>query len=155
MFRSMTIIRELVLSLAKVMLEHLCSYRLCGGVAACLGSGMCVVCHTEWDSVLHNVQSETIKKRQFVLEWCWCWRCRWFSLWILCLYEVWFWSSVYWYTIRYVLRWSVSIDTLLWKTIEVLMFPVGKGVSVFGLGWVIMMCVVPLLIGNCLLVFWR
>jgi hypothetical protein len=40
MFRSSTIIRELVLSLAKVMLEHsvkLCLYRLCGGVAACLG----------------------------------------------------------------------------------------------------------------------
>jgi hypothetical protein len=60
MFRSSTIIRELVLSLAKVMLEHslkLCPYRLCGGVATCLGvecvlcavqnehswSGMCVV----------------------------------------------------------------------------------------------------------------
>jgi hypothetical protein len=36
MFRSSTIIRELVLSLAKVILEHLCPYRLCGGVAACL-----------------------------------------------------------------------------------------------------------------------
>jgi hypothetical protein len=36
MFRSSTIIRELALSLAKVILEHLCSYRLCGGVAACL-----------------------------------------------------------------------------------------------------------------------
>jgi hypothetical protein len=44
MFRSSTIIRELVLSLAKVMLEHLCPYRLCGGVAACLESGVCVVC---------------------------------------------------------------------------------------------------------------
>jgi hypothetical protein len=33
MFRSSNIIRELVLSLAKVMLEHLCAYRLCGGVA--------------------------------------------------------------------------------------------------------------------------
>jgi hypothetical protein len=32
MFRSTTIIRELVLSLTKVMLEHLCPYRLCGGV---------------------------------------------------------------------------------------------------------------------------
>jgi hypothetical protein len=32
MFRSTTIIRELVLSLAKVLLEHLCPYRLCGGV---------------------------------------------------------------------------------------------------------------------------
>jgi hypothetical protein len=31
MFRSSTIIRELVLSLAKVMLEFLCLYRLCGG----------------------------------------------------------------------------------------------------------------------------
>jgi hypothetical protein len=44
MFRSTTIIRELVLSLAKVTLEHLCPYRLCGGVAACLGSAVCVVC---------------------------------------------------------------------------------------------------------------
>jgi hypothetical protein len=35
MFRSTTIIRELLLSLAKVILEHLCPYRLCGGVAAC------------------------------------------------------------------------------------------------------------------------
>jgi hypothetical protein len=35
MFRSSTIIRELVLSLAKVMLKHLCPYRLCDGVAAC------------------------------------------------------------------------------------------------------------------------
>jgi hypothetical protein len=35
-----TINRELVQSLAKVVLEHsvkLCPYRLCGGVAACLG----------------------------------------------------------------------------------------------------------------------
>jgi hypothetical protein len=57
MFRSSTIIRELVLSLAKVMLEHsvkLCPYRLCGGVAACLG----VVC------VLCAVQNET----EFVLS---------------------------------------------------------------------------------------
>jgi hypothetical protein len=29
MFRSSTIVREFVLSLAKVMLERLCSYRLC------------------------------------------------------------------------------------------------------------------------------
>jgi hypothetical protein len=48
MFRSTTIIRELVQSLAKVMLEHsvrLCPYRLCGGVAACLGvaSVLCAV----------------------------------------------------------------------------------------------------------------
>jgi hypothetical protein len=46
MFRSSTIIREFVLSLAKVMLEHmvkLCPYGLCGGVAACLGVA-CVLC---------------------------------------------------------------------------------------------------------------
>jgi hypothetical protein len=46
MFRSLTIIRELVLSMAKVMLEHsvkLCPYRLCGGVAACLGVS-CALC---------------------------------------------------------------------------------------------------------------
>jgi hypothetical protein len=43
MFRSSTIVRELVLSLAKVMFKHLRPYRLCGGVAACLGSGVCVV----------------------------------------------------------------------------------------------------------------
>jgi hypothetical protein len=47
MFRSTTVIRELVLSLAKVILKHsvkLRPYRLCGGVAACLGSGACVLC---------------------------------------------------------------------------------------------------------------
>jgi hypothetical protein len=46
MFRSSTIIRELVLCLAKVILKHsvkLCPYRLCGGVAACLGVA-CVLC---------------------------------------------------------------------------------------------------------------
>jgi hypothetical protein len=46
MFRSSTIISELVLSLTKVMLEHwakLCPYKLCGGVAACLGVA-CVLC---------------------------------------------------------------------------------------------------------------
>jgi hypothetical protein len=46
MFRSSTVIRELVLSLAKVILEHsvkLCPYRLCGGVAAYLGV-VCVLC---------------------------------------------------------------------------------------------------------------
>jgi hypothetical protein len=39
MFRSSTIIRKLVLSLAKVILKHsvkLCPCRLCGGVVACL-----------------------------------------------------------------------------------------------------------------------
>jgi hypothetical protein len=38
MFRSPTIIRELVMKLDKVILKHslkLCPYRLCGGVAAC------------------------------------------------------------------------------------------------------------------------
>jgi hypothetical protein len=29
------------------MLEQLCPYRLCGGVAAGLGSGVCVVCCAE------------------------------------------------------------------------------------------------------------
>jgi hypothetical protein len=46
MFRSSTIIRELVLSLSKVILKHsvkLCPYRLCGSVAACLGVA-CVLC---------------------------------------------------------------------------------------------------------------
>jgi hypothetical protein len=46
MFRSSTIIRELVLSLAKVMSERsvkLFLYRLCGSVAACLGVA-CVLC---------------------------------------------------------------------------------------------------------------
>jgi hypothetical protein len=47
MFPSSTIIRELVLGLAKVILKHsvkLCPYRLCGGVAACLGVA-CVLCN--------------------------------------------------------------------------------------------------------------
>jgi hypothetical protein len=44
MFLSSAIVRELVLSLAKVMFKNLCTYRLCIGVAACLGSGVCVVC---------------------------------------------------------------------------------------------------------------
>jgi hypothetical protein len=46
MFLSSTIIRKLVLCLAKIMLERsvkLCPYRLCGGVAACLGVA-CVLC---------------------------------------------------------------------------------------------------------------
>jgi hypothetical protein len=65
MFRSSTIIKELVLCLAKVMFEQsvkLCPYRFCGGVAACLGvtcvlcamqnetlswGGMCVLCYAE------------------------------------------------------------------------------------------------------------
>jgi hypothetical protein len=54
MFRSSTIIRELVLSLAKVMLEQsvkLCPYRLCGGVAACLGVA-CVLCAVQNETEL-------------------------------------------------------------------------------------------------------
>jgi hypothetical protein len=54
MFRSSTVIRELVLSLAKVMLEHsvkLCPYRLCGGVAACLGVA-CVLCAVQNETEL-------------------------------------------------------------------------------------------------------
>jgi hypothetical protein len=76
MFRSSTIISELVLSLAKVVLEHLvklCLYRLCGGVAACLGvacvlcavqngTGECVLCAVQngtGECVLCAVQNET------------------------------------------------------------------------------------------------
>jgi hypothetical protein len=40
MFRSSTILRELVWSLVKVTLYYV---RLCGAVAACLDSDMCVV----------------------------------------------------------------------------------------------------------------
>jgi hypothetical protein len=57
MFRSSTIIRELVLCLAKVMLEHsvkLCPYRLCGGVAACLGVA-CVLCAVQNETELGGV----------------------------------------------------------------------------------------------------
>jgi hypothetical protein len=69
MFRSSTIIRELVLSLDKVMLEHsvkLCTYRLCGGVAACLG----VAC------VLRAVQN----------EW-WCGSMSWSGVCVACCAE--------------------------------------------------------------------
>jgi hypothetical protein len=55
MFRSTTIIRGLVLSLDKVVLEHLCPYRLCGGVAACLGSGVCVLCAVQNETEFHNL----------------------------------------------------------------------------------------------------
>jgi hypothetical protein len=54
MFRSSTIIRELILSLAEVILQHsvkLRSYRLCGSVAACLGVG-CILC-----AVLNETES--------------------------------------------------------------------------------------------------
>jgi hypothetical protein len=57
MFRSSTIIRELVLCLAKVMLEHsvkLCPYRLCGGVAACLGVA-CVLCAVQNETELGGI----------------------------------------------------------------------------------------------------
>jgi hypothetical protein len=56
MFRPSTIIREFVLSLAKVMLEHsvkLCPYRLCGGVAACLGVP-CVLCAVQNENICVN-----------------------------------------------------------------------------------------------------
>jgi hypothetical protein len=46
MFLSSTIFRELVLSLAKIILKHsvlLCCYRLCGGVVACY-TVACVFC---------------------------------------------------------------------------------------------------------------
>jgi hypothetical protein len=48
MFRSSTNLRELVWSLVKVTLYFV---RLCGAVAACLESDMCVVCCAEWDCV--------------------------------------------------------------------------------------------------------
>jgi hypothetical protein len=51
MFRSSTIIRERVLSLAKV---KLCLYRLCGGVAACLGVE-CVLCAVQNETELGGV----------------------------------------------------------------------------------------------------
>jgi hypothetical protein len=57
MFRSSTIIRELVLSLAKVMLQHsvkLCPYRFCGGVAACLGVA-CMLCAVQNETVCGGV----------------------------------------------------------------------------------------------------
>jgi hypothetical protein len=57
MFRSSTITGELVLSLAKVILKHsvkLCPYRLCGGVAACLGVG-CVLCAVQNETEYKNV----------------------------------------------------------------------------------------------------
>jgi hypothetical protein len=57
MFRSSSIIRELVLSLATVMLEHwvkLCPYMLCGGVAACLGM-TCVLCVVLNENLHYNL----------------------------------------------------------------------------------------------------
>jgi hypothetical protein len=50
MFRSSTIIRELVLCLAKVMLEHsvkLCPYPVMWWCGSMSWSGMCVVCCAE------------------------------------------------------------------------------------------------------------
>jgi hypothetical protein len=52
MFRYSAIIRELVLTLTKVILKHsvnLCPYRFCGGVAACLGV-VCVLCAVQNES---------------------------------------------------------------------------------------------------------
>jgi hypothetical protein len=57
MFRSPTIFRELVPSLAKVMLKHsvkLCRYRLCGSVAACLGVA-CVLCAVQNEKSLEKL----------------------------------------------------------------------------------------------------
>jgi hypothetical protein len=62
MFRSSTIIRELVLSLAKVMLIHLCFYRLCGGVAACLGVA-CVLCAVQNETELGSFLIRKLKPR--------------------------------------------------------------------------------------------
>jgi hypothetical protein len=59
MFRSSTVIRELVLSLAKVMLEHsvkLCPYSLRSGVAACLGVA-CVLCAVQNETVPSLINS--------------------------------------------------------------------------------------------------
>jgi hypothetical protein len=63
MFRSSTIIKELVLCLAKVMLEYsvkLCPYRLGGGVAACLGVA-CVSC-----AVQNETQSDVYSLNECV-----------------------------------------------------------------------------------------
>jgi hypothetical protein len=68
MSRSSTIIRELVLSLAKVVLAYLCPYRLCGGVAACLGSGVCVVCCAELVTSVHFKPKPSLINSTFVGE---------------------------------------------------------------------------------------
>jgi hypothetical protein len=60
MFWSSTIIRELVLSLAKVILKHsvkLFPYRLCGSVAACLGAVCVCVCVLCAVLCTHNTHS--------------------------------------------------------------------------------------------------
>jgi hypothetical protein len=41
-----------VLGVACVLCAVQNETRLCGGAAACLGSGVCVVCCAEWDSEL-------------------------------------------------------------------------------------------------------
>jgi hypothetical protein len=64
MFRSSTIIRELVLSLTKVMLGKLCSYRLCGGVAACLGVA-CMLCAVQ-NETSHWSKTETCRGEVYV-----------------------------------------------------------------------------------------
>jgi hypothetical protein len=67
MFRSLTIIRELVLSLAKVILKHsvkLCPYRLCGSVAACLRVA-CVLCAVQNELVF--VTNRTAVVQQVVM----------------------------------------------------------------------------------------
>ena len=64
MFRSTTIIKELALHLAKVILKHsvkLRRYILCGDVAACHRSAcvLCAACFAEWDWQSHSVQYTT------------------------------------------------------------------------------------------------
>jgi hypothetical protein len=69
MFQSSTIIRELVLSLAKVMLEHpvkLCPYRLRGGVAACLGRA-CVLCAVQNETELFKILAFKVQAEPFNL----------------------------------------------------------------------------------------
>jgi hypothetical protein len=62
MFRSSTIIRELVLSLAKVMLEHLCD-----GVAACLGVA-CVLCAVQNETESHMLPHYHITYKDIITE---------------------------------------------------------------------------------------
>jgi hypothetical protein len=60
MFRSSTVIRELVLSLAKVISKHsvkLCPYRLCGSVAACLVV-TCVGCAVQNETAQHTTHTD-------------------------------------------------------------------------------------------------
>jgi hypothetical protein len=61
---------ELVLRLAKVMLEHsvkLCPYRLCDGVAACLGVA-CVLCAVQYSSELLMMDGKTVRNMYSVIQ---------------------------------------------------------------------------------------